>query len=157
MRAYLVEGIPWTEDLYRFPSARLKVEFISGPELSQESLYNLFRRFGKIQEIVRQPGEGKEVPRWAIVQFLSVRSASAARCCLHRARYVEPTGLGVGAGGEGKIKDGSGEGAGKAVVPTVMRVQYERTAKAHWFRDWIFNHPKIGGCCNTNVYVVIGN
>ena len=141
LRTYLVEGIPWTEDLYRFPSARIKVEFVSGPELSQESLYNLFRRFGKISEIIRQPGEGKEVPRWAIVQFLSVRSASAARCCLHRARFVEPPGVGLGAGGEGKAADGD---AGKAVVPTVLRVQYERSAKVHWIRNWIFSHPKIG-------------
>ncbi|RPB26273.1 hypothetical protein L211DRAFT_705328 [Terfezia boudieri ATCC MYA-4762] len=146
LRAYLVEGIPWTEDLYRFPSARLKVEFVSGPELSQESLYNLFRRFGKISEILRQPGEGKEVQRWTVVQFLSVRSATAARCCLHRTRFVELSGAGIGTEGsgegDGKVSIAGGE-AGKAVVPTVLRVQYERTAKVHWLRDWIVSHPKI--------------
>ena len=137
------------------------MEFVSGPELSQESLYNLFRRFGKISEIVRQPGEGKEVPRWAVVQFLSVRSASAARCCLHRAKFVEPSGAGIGTGGgrgwdrggDGKATSAGGE-AGKAVVPTVLRVQYERTAKAHWLRDWIFSHPKIGGVIT---FLLLGN
>ncbi|KAF8431265.1 RNA12 protein-domain-containing protein [Terfezia claveryi] len=127
LRAYLVQGIPWTEDLYRFPSARLKVEFVSGPELSEESLYSLFRRFGKISEIVRQPGEGKGVQGWAVVQFLSVRSASAARCCLHRAGFAELSGARIGTEG----------------IPTVLRVQYERTAKVHWLRDWIFSHPRI--------------
>jgi len=124
------------------------VEFVSGPELSQESLYSLFRRFGKILEIVRQPGEGKEVPRWAVVQFKSVRSASAARCCIHRARFVEPPGVGIGAGetrggGDGKASVTGGE-TGKDLAPTVLRVQYQRVVKARWLRDWIFGHPRIG-------------
>ncbi|KAF8468311.1 RNA12 protein-domain-containing protein [Kalaharituber pfeilii] len=129
LRVYLVEGIPWTEDLYRFPSARLKVEFTSGPDLSPESLYHLFRRFGKIAEISRQPSDSKELPRYAVVQFSSVRSATAARNCLHRARYLEPT-----------VVAEQGTQAAKA---TVLRISYEKKIKVRWLGDWFFKHPRI--------------
>lgn len=121
LRGYLVEGTPWLEDLYRFPSARIKVEFVGvNTDLSQEKLYRLFRRFGKIAEITPQPQSSKDLPRHAIVQFLRIRSATAAKNCLHRARVGE-------------------EGVGE----TILRIGYERTIKAHFIRDWLVNHPRI--------------
>ena len=48
VRANLVQGKPWVEDLYRMPSPRLKVEFlpakpgVEATELSQEQLYSIF-------------------------------------------------------------------------------------------------------------------
>lgn len=50
VRVFLVKGKPWIEDLYRLPSSRIKVEFLptspeaSAAELTQETLYSLFRR-----------------------------------------------------------------------------------------------------------------
>jgi hypothetical protein len=41
MDAWIVTGRPWVEDLHRFPSKRLRVEF-EGPDLSQEQLYSVF-------------------------------------------------------------------------------------------------------------------
>jgi hypothetical protein len=41
MEAYIVQGRPWVEDLHRFPSKRLRVEF-EGPDLTQETLYSVF-------------------------------------------------------------------------------------------------------------------
>ncbi|KAF8426674.1 putative mitochondrial escape protein 2 [Tirmania nivea] len=46
-------------------------------------------------------------------------------------------------GGEGESKASAAGGVGKGIVPTVLRIQYERTVKAHWLRNWIFSHPKI--------------
>jgi hypothetical protein len=40
MDAWIVRGRPWVEDLHRFPSKRLRVEF-EGPDLSQETLYSV--------------------------------------------------------------------------------------------------------------------
>ena len=132
VRVFLVEGIPWIEDLDQFPSSRLKVEFLAGPQLSPENLYNLFRRFGKIKYIARQASESKEVPKWAIVQFSRVRYASASRSCLHRAHFVEPN-----------RKEGR-ETTGTDKVTTLLRVSYESTPKVHLIRNWILNHPRIG-------------
>jgi len=41
-RVWVVKGKQWTEDMNRFPSSRLRVEF-DGPDVSQEMLYTLFR------------------------------------------------------------------------------------------------------------------
>jgi hypothetical protein len=40
MEAWIVRGRPWIEDLHRFPSKRLRVEF-EGPDLTQETLYSV--------------------------------------------------------------------------------------------------------------------
>ncbi|EIW66338.1 hypothetical protein TREMEDRAFT_40986 [Tremella mesenterica DSM 1558] len=46
-RAWVVKGRQWTEDMNRFPSQRLRVEF-DGPDVSQEMLYTLFRPYGRL-------------------------------------------------------------------------------------------------------------
>lgn len=129
VRASLVHGRPWVEDLRRFPSSRLKVEFVSTfagqevPELSQEDLYSLFRKYGKLVDIVPQPAESKVAPRYAYLNFTRVRHAIMAKNCLHG--YIIP-------GKEGKADTG-----------TLLKIGCERKVKAHWIRDWLMNHPRI--------------
>jgi len=123
-RSFIVRGKPWLEDLYRFPSSRLKVEFVEGKELSQEALYALFRRYGKIADITISPAGGKE-PRFAIIHFLRMRGATSARNCLHG--FVVPEFAAI-AGKEGGV---------------TLRILYERGMKPHHIRDWMVNHPRI--------------
>ncbi|CAZ82498.1 unnamed protein product [Tuber melanosporum] len=126
VRAFIVRGKPWLEDLYRFPSTRLKVEFIGGEgSLSQEAIYALFRRYGRIIDILPQPPGSKELPKFTIVQYLRTRSATAARNCLHG--YTIP---------------GTEAVLGKEPGVT-LRVLYERAIKTNWIKDWLFNHPRI--------------
>lgn len=125
----LVKGIPWLEDLHRFPYARLKVEFIApnpgeeAVELSQEDLYVVFRKYGKIAEITSQPFDSKVVPKYAYVDFASVRNSIMARNCLHG--WVVPTDLGGGKTG------------------TKLRMSYEQRVRAHNIWNWMQNHPRI--------------
>lgn len=129
VRAALVHGRPWVEDLHRFPSSRLKVEFVSKAagkelaELSQEDLYSLFRKYGKLVDIVPQPAESKVTPRYAYLNFTRVRHAIMAKNCMHG--YIIP------------------EKGGEAGTGTLLKVGCERKAKAHWIRDWLLNHPRI--------------
>ena len=129
MRANLVRGKPWVEDLYRLPSSRLKVEFLpSNPgetaaELSEEQLYSFFRPYGKLANIIPQPSDSKALPRYAYVDFTATRRAIMAKNCMHG--YL--------------VSDA--EGGGKA--GTVLRLGYEVKVKAHWIREWIFSHPRL--------------
>ena len=129
VRSFLVMGRPWIEDLHRYPSEKLKVEFLpitpggEAIELSQEILYSLFRKYGKIADIVPQPLDSKAVPKFASIKFRLTRHSIMAKNCMHGFTVVE------------------NEGGGKA--GTVLRLAYEQKAKAHWYRDWLINHPRI--------------
>lgn len=129
VRAFLVHGKPWIEDLYRVPCARIKVEFMpttpeaSAAELTQETLYSLFRRYGKIAEIIPQPSDSKVLPKFALVDYTRIRFATMAKNCMH--------GFTVS----------TEEGGGKA--GTLLRLSYESKRKKGWFWDWISNHPRI--------------
>ncbi|KAI1461160.1 RNA12 protein-domain-containing protein [Annulohypoxylon moriforme] len=129
VQAGLVHGIPWLEDLHRFPNDRLRIEFVpkkpgeEAVELSQETLYSLFRRYGKIAEISSQPWDSKVLPRYAHVDFALVRDAIMARNCLHG--FVVPEKLGGGKLG------------------TKLQMSYEQRARQHRFWDWISSHPRI--------------
>ncbi|CUS11960.1 unnamed protein product [Tuber aestivum] len=126
VRAFIVRGNPWLEDLYRFPSTRLKVEFVGGEgSLSQEATYALFRRYGRIVDILPQPPGSKELPKFTIVQYLRMRSATAARNCLHG--YTVP----------------EMEAALRKEPGVTLRILYERAIKTHWIKDWPVNHPRI--------------
>lgn len=129
VRAGLVRGKPWLEDLYRFPSARIKVEFIpkesggEAVELSQEALYGLFRRYGKLADITSQPSDSKILPKFAYVDFAGIRQSVMARNCLHGFTVLEEA------------------GGGKA--GTILRLSYESKVKAHYIREWLVNHPRV--------------
>jgi hypothetical protein len=129
MRANLVHGKPWVEDLYRLPSTRLKVEFLpSSPgceaaELSQEQLYSYFRPYGKLADIIPQPADSKVLPKFAYLEFTGVKRAVMAKNCLHGLLISEA------------------EGGGK--TGTVLRLSYEAKQKTNWIKDWLFGHPRI--------------
>lgn len=129
VRAFLVHGKPWVEDLNRFPSSRLKVQFLpyepgqQAAELSQESLYTLFRQYGKLADIAPQPADSKDPIKFAYLNFVRVRHAVMAKNCMHG--YTVPLAQG-------------GSSAG-----TVLKLGYEQKIKAHWIQDWLFNHPRI--------------
>lgn len=127
--ADLVRGRPWIEDLYRVPSASLKVEFLPSTsegaptELTQEALYTLFRPYGKLLDIHPQPSDSKLEPRYATLRFDRPRFAVMARNCLHGYIVSEE------------------EGGGKA--GTKFKINYERKIKLSLIKDWIYNHPRI--------------
>ncbi len=129
VKARRVRGQPWVEDLYRFPSARLKVEFVptspggEAAELSQETLYLLFRRYGKLANIVSQPPDSKILPKFAYLDFVRDRYSIMAKNCMHGFRVAEA------------------DGGGKA--GTELRLVYEQKVKAHWIRNWLLNHPRV--------------
>ncbi|KAF1990143.1 hypothetical protein K402DRAFT_460843 [Aulographum hederae CBS 113979] len=130
IRANLVHGRPWVEDLYRLPSSRLKVEFLptspdgaTAAELSQEQLYSFFRPYGKLADIQSQEPDSKIVPKFAYLYFATARRAIMAKNCLHG--YVVS----------------EAEGGGKS--GTLLRLSYEQKNKGHWIRDWLFSHPRI--------------
>ncbi|ODA81041.1 hypothetical protein RJ55_04003 [Drechmeria coniospora] len=124
-----VRGSPWLEDLYRFPSPLLKAEFAprepgaTPAELSEEMLYSLFRRYGKIADIMPQAWDSKETPRYATIAFPRIRDAIMARNCLHGFLVTEAMGGG---------KDG-----------TVLRLSYMKRVKPHSIWNWLTNHPRI--------------
>ncbi|KAI5950981.1 YME2 [Candida jiufengensis] len=73
-KVYSVKGIPWIEDLRRFPSAKIGIKFEGNP-LTEEELYVLFRRYGLIDDIKADPGE-------SYILFHDVRSAICAKHCI---------------------------------------------------------------------------
>lgn len=129
VRAFLVQGRPWIEDLRRLPSPKLKVEFLptspelSAAELTQETLYWLFRKYGKLAEISSQPSDSKVLPKYAYIEFTRARFATMAKNCMHGFVLSEE----VGGGKTG----------------TVLKLSYEPKMKAHWIRDWLASHPRI--------------
>ena len=129
VRTFLVKGRPWVEDLVRYPNYILKVEFIpttpegQAAELSQETLYSLFRKYGKLKDIQPQPQGSKDLPKYAILKFMTVRHAIMAKNCMHG--YKVPASEGGGAAG------------------TVLKLVYQQRVKAHWIRDWFFSHPRL--------------
>lgn len=129
VRAFLVRGKPWIEDLYRLPSSRVKVEFLptspeaSAAELTQETLYSLFRRYGTILEMVSQPSDSKIAPRFAYIDYSRMRYSTMAKNCMHGFVLVEEAGGG---------KSG-----------TLLKISYEPKVKGKWFRDWLTSHPRI--------------
>lgn len=127
IKASLVKGTPWIEDLFRFPSSRVKVEFLpTAPgrtaELSQEELFSLFRPYGRLLNVSAQRPDEETLPRYAYLDFRAVRHAVMAKNCLH--------GITVQAA----------EGGG--MNGTVLRLGYEPVVKARWMRGWLATLPR---------------
>lgn len=124
-----VVGRPWVEDLYRLPSQKLKVEFLpttpehSAVELTAETLYVLFRKYGKLRDIEPQAPDSKITPRYAYVQFARPKYAVIAKNCMHG--FIVP----------------EKEGGGK--TGTRLKLRYERIIKASLIKDWIIGHPRL--------------
>ncbi|KZT57165.1 hypothetical protein CALCODRAFT_542165 [Calocera cornea HHB12733] len=128
---WLVRGKPWREDLYRFPSPQLKVEF-DGPDVDHESLYDILRPYGRIADITTPVPVPAGTLRSSIVRFTATRSAAIARNCLH---------------GVAVAPHAHDLGAIHAIPPdgklTRLRIVYEKALKDHLIMDWITNHPRI--------------
>ena len=128
VRTSLVLGRPWIEDLHRWPNTRVKIEFVppapgqSAEELSQETLYSLFRRYGKLADIKSQPTDSKDLPKYAYLTFSNVRHAIMAKNCMHG--FVVPA------------REGGGNQG------TMLKIVYEQKRKGHWIWDWLVNHPR---------------
>ncbi|KAF1943348.1 hypothetical protein EJ02DRAFT_433288 [Clathrospora elynae] len=130
--AKVVKGRPWVEDLMRMPAPRLRVEFASGEagapvtdavELSQEQLFQFFRPYGKLGDIVMQPPDSKILPKFAYLDYSSIGKAIMAKNCMHGYLVSEA------------------EGGGKK--GTILRLKYEQKIKPRYIRDWIVGHPRI--------------
>lgn len=127
IKAGLVRGRPWLEDLYRFPKSRVRVEFVPATDkdpaadLSQETLYSIFRRYGSITDITSQPSDSKVLPKYAFVDFVLVRDAIMARNCMHG--FV--------------LRETGSEAA------TKLRLSYEQRVKPHHIWNWLTSHPRI--------------
>ncbi|KAI7867395.1 RNA12 protein-domain-containing protein [Spinellus fusiger] len=117
MRAFLVKGMPFMEDMVaRYPTTRLRIEF-QGEPVEVEKLYKHVRTYGRVYNISIYPNPhlSKDPPRYAIVQFLRIRSATCARNCLH----------------------------GINVHGTRLNILYEQQLHTNVVKDWIVNHPRI--------------
>lgn len=129
VRTHLVRGRPWLEDLHRLPDPRLKVEFVptspgqSAEELSQETLYSLFRRYGRLTDITSQPTDSKDLPKYAYINFRNVKHAIVAKNCMHG--FILPA-----------IEGGGNAG-------TMLKLGYGQRRKAHKIWEWLSNHPRI--------------
>lgn len=73
-QAYTVKGVPWIEDLKRFPSQKIGITYEGNP-LTEEELYVLFRRYGLIDDI-------KVESTQSFVLFDTVRAAICAKHCI---------------------------------------------------------------------------
>lgn len=129
VKTFLVHGRPWVEDLYRVPSAKVKVEFVpiapghQAEELSQETLYSLFRKYGKLVDIAAQPTDSKNLPKYAYLKFNTVRHAIRAKSCMHG--FILPA------------SEGGGESG------TMLKLAYEQKRRAHYIWNWLVNHPRL--------------
>lgn len=105
------------------------VEFVppepgtAAEELPEEVLYSLFRRYGKIADIIPQPADSKITPRYAQIGFPGMRDTIMARNCLHGFVVSEAQGGG---------KNG-----------TKLRLSYVQKEKAHSIWNWLTTHPRI--------------
>ncbi|KIK63729.1 hypothetical protein GYMLUDRAFT_40790 [Collybiopsis luxurians FD-317 M1] len=112
---WLVRGSPWREDiLSRTASDILKVSF-EGPDVPEETLYKIFRPYGRIRHLINPTPVPAGTQRFATVHLDGIKSATVARNVIY--------GLEVG--------------------PTRLRISYAYPLEGHIVRDWIANHPRI--------------
>lgn len=110
--AYQVKGTPWIEDLSRYPSPKLTVKF-DGDPLTEEELYMLFRRYGRIVDILPRTSSDPT----ATILFKNIRSAICAKNCI--------TGISLDGG------------------RTVLHLQYLKMQRVNFVKDLIVNHQRI--------------
>ena len=76
-RCWAVRGRQWMEDMNRFPSQRVRVEF-DGADVSQEVLYELFRPYGRLADITPPAPVPAGTLRYAVIHYGRLRSAAVA-------------------------------------------------------------------------------
>ncbi|KAF9913799.1 mitochondrial escape protein 2, partial [Lobosporangium transversale] len=130
VRAFLVKGSPFLEDMAsRYPNSKIRIEYTG--ELNVEAIYSLFRKYGKIVDIVMIPPV-KDMPvKQAIVNYSFMRAATSAKSCLH----------------------------GAEINGVKMSVTYERTLQGNVIWTWLTNHPRLsvpfGGAIIAGVSLLI--
>ncbi|TYJ54332.1 hypothetical protein B9479_004997 [Cryptococcus floricola] len=139
-RVWVVKGKQWTEDMNRFASNRLRVEF-EGPDVSQEMLYTLFRPYGRLADITPPSPVPSGSLRYAVVSYSGLTPAAIAINSLHG--YSTATNS-----ADFSLRASSartqGEGEEKKPIPmSRLRLYYERPLKAHAMRDWVSSHPRL--------------
>ncbi|KAF5391771.1 hypothetical protein D9757_001714 [Collybiopsis confluens] len=100
--------------LGRFASSMLKVSF-EGPDVPEEKLYNIFRPYGAIEELVNPTPVPAGAQRYSIVSFNRLKAATVARNVVY----------------------------GLEVDSTRLRISYAYPIEAHVVREWVANHPRI--------------
>ena len=75
--AFPVKGSPWIEDLKRLPNKTIHIKF-QGPVLTEEEIYLLFRRYGKIVDIY-PPKKGESIAK---LKYDSYRGSICAKNCV---------------------------------------------------------------------------
>ncbi|KAF5386931.1 hypothetical protein D9615_001714 [Tricholomella constricta] len=124
---WLVKGTPWREDMNRYASPIVKVAF-EGPDVHEQSLYQLFRPYGRIQDVTQPVPVPGGTLRSSMIIFYRLHSATIARNVIH--------GLNV------SPSVGGGPHSDNAST-TRLRTAYQRPVQAHAIRDWMSSHPKI--------------
>ncbi|PPQ63196.1 hypothetical protein CVT24_005741, partial [Panaeolus cyanescens] len=114
---WIVRGKPWREDMDRFASPILKV-FFDGPDVQQQTLYELCRPYGRIKDITLPTPVPPGSMRSSTITFHRVNSAAIARNVIY-GRTIPST-----------------------AAITRLRVDYEKPIQAHVVRDWMSSHPK---------------
>ncbi|WWC89726.1 uncharacterized protein L201_004651 [Kwoniella dendrophila CBS 6074] len=133
-RIWVVKGRQWTEDMNRFPTGRLRVEF-DGPDVSQEMLYTLFRPYGRIADIQPPSPVPAGSLRFANVTYSRLSPAAIAINCLHG--FSTPTNT-----ADFTLKN-AGSNTTTPIPKSRLRIFYENPLKAHVIRSWISAHPRI--------------
>ncbi|GBE82399.1 RNA12 protein-domain-containing protein [Sparassis latifolia] len=118
---WLVKGKPWREDMRRYASPILKVSF-DGPDVQEESLYELLRPYGRIEEITRPTPVPAGTLRSSTVAFRRVRAAVVAHNAINNISI--PSAL-------------------NASTVTRLRTNYEVPIQAHVVRNYVASHPRI--------------
>ncbi|TRM59397.1 RNA12 protein-domain-containing protein [Schizophyllum amplum] len=108
---------PWLEDMDRWPSMTLRVEFMGG-EVTEEQVFDLFRPYGRIEDIEAPKTSGK-FPALS-VEYRRYRGATTARNVLYGHEITLPSG--------GKVR---------------LRPTYEPAMHPYAVRDWLSKHPRI--------------
>ncbi|KIJ34602.1 hypothetical protein M422DRAFT_70117 [Sphaerobolus stellatus SS14] len=116
-----VRGRPWREDMRRYASPILKVSF-EGPDVSEERIWNLLRRYGRIREVQPPTPVPAGTLRSVMVTFERTHSAAIAHNCVYGAWIP---------------------GLMDETKYTKLHTGYERPIKPHLVRDWLASHPKI--------------
>ncbi|KAF9492251.1 hypothetical protein BDN71DRAFT_1396959 [Pleurotus eryngii] len=123
---WLVQGSPWREDMNRFAFPMLRVSF-EGPDVPEQALYQLFRPYGRIQELTMPTVVPAGTPRSSVITFSRIRPAAIARNVVHGLEIASTP---------------SADNAAKATL-TRLRIAYQKPIRAHVIRDWTANHPRI--------------
>ncbi|KAG8798261.1 mitochondrial escape protein 2 [Serendipita sp. 398] len=124
---WLVRGRPWKEDMRRYASNDMKV-FFEGPDIYQETLYDIMRHYGQISNISNPGPVPAGTLRFSTIKFANPRAATRAHNCIHGFTLVDQPAI---------------PGQSTEVKPTRLATVYERKLKGQAIWDWFTSHPRI--------------